>query len=272
MALARTAPVSWGPMDFGHLLRAHRQARGLSQLALALEAEVSTRHLSFLESNRAKPTREMVLRLAEALQVPLRTRNDLLLGAGLAPEFKETPLESPDLKEVRALLELLIRRNQPYPALVIDRCWAVVMVNEAYAKMLGAPVGQVVPAYQLLPPERRPNILALFFDPLGFRPLVANWEEVARDLVPRLRLERLQADPAVAQVLDPILTRTDLPKPGPPGPPRLMVPLRLHTPVGTCSFFTTLSTLGTPQDVTLAELRIECFHPADEETTRAWSW
>ncbi|MBK6686451.1 MAG: helix-turn-helix transcriptional regulator [Deltaproteobacteria bacterium] len=259
-------------MDFGRLLRAHRQARGLSQLALGLEAEVSTRHLSFLESDRARPTREMVLRLAEALQVPLRARNDLLIGAGLAPEFKETPLESPDLSDMRALLELLIRRNQPYPAMVIDRRWDLVMANQAYAAIIGAQIGQELPAYQLLPPSKRPNILALFFDPAGFRPLVANWEEVARELVPRLRLESAQADPEVNSVLDPILARSDLPKPITPGPPRLMIPLRLHTPRGTCAFFTTLSTLGTPQDVTLAELRIECFHPADEETVRAWSW
>lgn len=256
-------------MAFGDALRQHRQARRLSQLALALDAGVSTRHLSYLETERASPSREMVLQLADTLQLPLRERNALLLAAGFAPHFQQTPLDAASMGEVRKLVELLLARNEPFGAIVLDRRWDIVMVNEGYARVLALLLGVTVPAYTVLPEGARPNAVTSFFDPTGIRRFIRNWEAVARDLLPRLQRERATADASLAAVLDPVLTRADLPRgPAPLDAPKLVVPLELELAGTRLTFFTTLSSIGTPQDVTLEELRIECLHPADALTER----
>ena len=238
-------------------------------MALALTARVSTRHLSYLETGRAQPSREMVLQLADAMQLPLRERNTLLLTAGFAPHFAQTPLDAAPMSEVRSLLELLLRRNEPFGAVVLDRQWNVVMVNTAYAAMLEVMLRRKVPAYTVLPEGQRPNLLKAFFEPQGLRPFITNWSEVARELVPRLQRERVNAEDSVAALLDSVLNRRDLPTFDAPEVPRMIVPLELSFAGTALRFFTTISSIGTPHDVTLEELRTECLHPADEATAQA---
>jgi transcriptional regulator with XRE-family HTH domain len=166
----------------GPLLRHWRAARRVSQLDLALDADVSSRHLSFVETGRAQPSREMVLRLAEALEVPLRERNALLLAAGYAPLYRETDLGAPEMVEARLAVEFILAKQEPYPAIVVDRHWNLLLANPSTHRFLalflpGPPAGPV-------------NVMRLMFDPRGVRPFVENWEEVARHLVERLHARR----------------------------------------------------------------------------------
>jgi len=257
------------PRRVGPLLRQHRQRRRLSQLTLSLEAGVSTRHLSFVETHRAQPSRELVLQLAEVLQLRLRERNELLLAAGYAPVFPETPLDAAPMAELRRAVELLLRRNEPFGALALDRRWDVVMVNGAYAWLLGQLTGAALTPYAVLEAPR-PNVLREFFDPRGLRPFVKNWDEVAGALVPRLLRERAEADEDHAALIDEVLAYPGVPRrPAASGAPRLVVPLQLAVGGQVLSFFSTLATVGTPRDVTVEELRIESFHPVDEATSAA---
>jgi transcriptional regulator with XRE-family HTH domain len=262
------APVAVEPSPVGLLLQYWRKARQMSQLALATEAGVSSRHLCFLETGRARPSREMVLQLAETLGVPLRERNALLLAAGFAPAFRESSLESPDLAPVRLALEAILEQQEPYPAVVMNRRWDIVHSNRAAARFFARLLGD-------RPAPTPPNVLRLMFHPQGLRPSVTNWEAVAEGLVRRLHREAVGGvlDDAARALLAEILDYPGVPKRW--ATPQLATPLLPVLPV--CfrhaeqdfNFFSTVTVLGTPCDVTAQELRIECFFPGDPETAAA---
>jgi len=249
----------------GELLRQWRERRRLSQLDLALQAEVSTRHLSFVETGRASPSREMVLHLAEQLDVPLRERNHLLLAAGYAPVYPESALDDPALAAIRDALRQVLRGHEPYPALVVDRAWSLVEANASVALFTEG----VAPAL-LAPPA---NALRISLHPQGLAPRIANLGEWRAHLLARLRRQvALTADPALAALLQELRAYPcDQPEPEVelPGPGDVVVPLRLRHPDGELTFFSTVATFGTPLDVTVSELAIEAFFPANPATAAA---
>jgi transcriptional regulator with XRE-family HTH domain len=264
MASTHTARAATPPA-IGALLQYWRKTRNLSQLALANEANVSPRHVCFLETGRARPSREMVLHLADTLSIPLRERNALLMAAGFAPAFRESSLDAPQLASVRAAIDAILAQQEPYPAVVMNRAWDIVAANGAAARF-----------FRMLLDGRTPpdpnNVLRLMFHPEGLRPCVTNWAEVAATLVQRLHRE------AIGGVLDEhsrtLLTEI-LDYPGVDAQWRRLDPSAALLPVLPVSFqhgqlqfafFSTVTVLGTPQDITLQELRIESFFPADDAT------
>lgn len=255
---------------FGQLLQRWRQLRGKSQLALAADAEVSPRHVSFVESGRSIPSREMVLTLASALGVPLRERNTLLLAAGYAPLYRETDLDAPELAPARRALDLILRHQEPYPAVVMNRHWDIVTSNDAAARffafLLGSAGGEGSgPA----------NVVRLMFDPRGLRPYVSNWLVVAEALIQRVQREAVGgvADEQTDRLLREVLTYPDVPERwsslDPSVPIAPFIPVAFRKGELAVRFFSTVTTLGTPQDITLQELRVECFFPCDRETEEA---
>ena len=252
----------------GDLLREWRQRRRMSQLDLACEAEISTRHLSFLETGRAQPSREMVLHLAERLAVPLRERNVLLVAAGFAPVFAERSLEDPALHSSRKAVDLVLAGHEPYPALAVDRHWTLIAANGAVGRLIGG-----ADAALLQPPV---NVLRLSLHPQGLAPRIANLPEWRAHLLARLRQQiEVSADPTLAELLRelsdyPLSGSAQAGKPdGLRGPVGVVVPLRLTTEQGTLSLISTTTVFGTPLDVTLAELALESFFPADASTADA---
>jgi transcriptional regulator with XRE-family HTH domain len=250
------------PGDVGYRIRKWRQRRRMTQLDLALHAEISTRHLSFLETGKAQPSREMVLHLCERLDVPLRERNTLLIAAGYAPTFAQRRLDDPALKPARAAVEQVLRGHEPYPALAIDCHWTMVTANRAVAPLLAG-----LPASLLKPPL---NVLRLSLHPEGLATRIVNLAEWRAHLLNRLRQQtEITADPALEILLKELrgypapISRTPVNTFG-----GVIMPLRLVTDAGTLSFFSTTTVFGTPVDVTLAELAIEAFFPADDATAR----
>ena len=254
--------------SFGEALRETRGARKLSQLDLAVEAGISQRHLSFLESGRARPSRGMVLQLAESLELPLRNRNRLLVAAGFAPVFPQRPLDSEAMAPVRQALERLLAHHEPYPALVMDRSWNVLMTNRAFDR-LGALQGDPEQMWQRVCGDGPRNMFKLTFHPQGLRPLISNMAEVGSHLLARARLEALE-EPVVAKLLDEVLAYPDTParwkvaEPASHPPPVLAAQMRLGD--ARLNLFTMLSTFGTPQDLTTDSLRVEHLFPADTES------
>lgn len=246
---------------FGELLRTWRLRRRLSQLTLATEAEISTRHLSFLETGRSSPSREMVLRLSRVLSLPLRERNVMLHAAGLAPAFSERPLTDPALDVARQAVELVLRGHEPHPALAVDTHWTLLSANAAVPPLLAG----VAPAL-LAPPV---NVLRLSLHPDGLAPRIHNLAEWRAHLLERLRHQiSVTADPTLADLLGELLA---LPAPDEPPPAslasgRIVVPLELRSEGRLLRLLSTTTVFGTPIDVTLAELAIESFFPADAET------
>ena len=247
----------------GPLLRSWREQRRLSQLALADQAEVSTRHLSCVETGRARPSRAFVLHLAEHLDVPLRGRNELLVAAGFSPEYGHTDLDAPELAPVRDALDLVLGHAEPYPALVVDRHWDLVRANAGLALLLDG----VDPAL-LAPPV---NVLRVSLHPDGMVSRLEDVEAYAAHALSVLRREAAVLGDPVLEALHeelaahhPAAARGAVPteRPGP------VLPLVLRTPLGRLSFLTTAARFGTASDVTLAELTIESFFPADAETAR----
>ena len=238
----------------------------MSQLSLALEAEISTRHLSFLETGRAQPSREMLLLLARTLEVPLRGRNELLTTAGYAPIYHETALEAPEMAQARRAFDFMLRQQEPYPAIVLDRHWNILKTNEAMGRVMGLFLEPG--AVESLGP---PNAMRLSYHPKGLRPFIANWEAVAAAFIQWLHRDFLRTgDAETRRLLDELLSYPDVPRRwqsldlDASTAPFLVIDLvkgdtRLQ-------FFTLLASLGTPYDITLHELRIECFFPADEAT------
>jgi transcriptional regulator with XRE-family HTH domain len=251
----------------GDLLRDWRQRRRLSQLDLASEAEISTRHLSFVESGRAQPSREMLLHLAERLDVPLRERNVLLVAAGYAPIFRERPLTDPALASARQAIDLVLKGHEPYPALAIDRHWTMVAAN--------AVVGRIVAGADPSLLEPPVNVLRLSLHPKGLAPRTLNLPEWRAHLLERLRRQvELTADPVLSTLLDelrgyPAPASTRPRRPGNGETANVFVPVQFASEAGTLSFFSTTTVFGTPVDITLSELAIEAFFPADQATTEA---
>lgn len=248
----------------GPLLRGWRMRRKLSQLQLAMEADVSSRHVSFIETGRAKPSREMVLTLAAALDVPLRERNTFLASAGFAPVYRESDLAAPELASVRTALTFFLEHHNPFPALVIDSHWNILMANESSGRLTAALVDPVEIA-----DLGTPNLLTLIFDPRGLRSCIANWDEVAKTMIERAHREVINGS-ASESLLSRIFSYPDVPRdwrkpeldrPIPPTLPVIFEGKDLRV-----SLFSALTTLGTPQDVTLQELQIESFFPADPES------
>ena len=260
--------------DFGRLLRQWRRVRHMSQLDLALGSDVSSRHISFIETGRSNPSREMVLTLSATLDLPLRQRNALLQAAGFAPTYSETELDSPQMAEMLRALRLLLQHHGPQcGAVAFDRHWECLMANEPYVRFMRLlrtdQCAHIEPL--ALAPRPRFNLLRVLFDPGGHRRYVANWEVVARALLLRLQQEAAwSGDPVTHDLLQELLAYPGVPQhwrettiQGHP----MVVPIELRLPGGlTVRLFSTITTLGTPQDITLQELRIESFHPADEES------
>ncbi|HWX49077.1 MAG TPA: helix-turn-helix transcriptional regulator [Roseomonas sp.] len=255
-------PLSSGPA-IGPLLRAWRQRRRRSQLDLALDAEISQRHLSFVESGRAAPSREMVLRLAEQLEVPLRERNALLLAAGFAPAFAERPLDHPAMTAAREAVERILHAHAPHPALAVDRHWHLVAANAAVAPLLEG----VAEAALLAPPV---NVLRLSLHPRGLAPRIANLGEWRAHLLERLRRQMMaSADPVLAALLaelSALASPAGVQAAGEHPAGGLLVPLELESAAGRLSLISTTTVFGTPVEVTLSELAVEAFYPADAAT------
>jgi transcriptional regulator with XRE-family HTH domain len=248
----------------GELLRSWRERRRLSQMDLALEAEVSTRHLSFVETGRSVPSRDMVLRLAEQLDLPLRERNQLLLAGGYAPVYSQAPLDAPELAEVRAAVRQVLSGHEPYPAAAVDRHWNLVEANAGIEVM----TAQI--ARELLEPPV--NAMRLALHPDGLAPHIVNLGEWRAHLLSRLRRQvAVTADPVLSELLDEVRAYPcddDAPDEV-PAAGEVFVPLRLRHGDGELAFFSTVTTFGTPLDVTVAELAIESFFPANEATAAA---
>ena len=246
----------------GQLLRWWRQRRRLSQLELAIEAEVSARHLSFVETARASPSRDMVLRLADALEVPLRERNALLLAAGFAPAFPVRAFDDPGLAPIRAALETVLAGYEPYPALVVDRGWQLIVANHA-ASVLTAGVR----AELLEPPV---NVLRLSLHPGGLASRIVNLAEWRDHLLRRLAREvAVAGTPDLADLLAELAGYPGGDHPISADGSAVAVPLTLNTEVGELSFISTVTTFGTPLDVTASELSVEAFLPANTATSDA---
>jgi transcriptional regulator with XRE-family HTH domain len=253
------------PAAVGDLLREWRQRRHLSQLDLACDTEISTRHLSFIETGRSTPSREMVLKLAERLEVPLRARNTLLTAAGYAPIYAERPLGDPALAPARQAIDRLLTAHEPYPAIAIDRHWTLVASNRVAARLMGG----VDPA--LLQPHA--NVLRLSLHPGGLATRIANLVEWRTHLLARLRRQvDVSADPVLGELLRELAAY-----PPPDGVAwsaaavthdygSVLVPLQLRTGDDILSFFSTTTIFGTPVDVTLSEIALESFFPADAAT------
>jgi transcriptional regulator with XRE-family HTH domain len=261
---ATTSPV-------GELLRHWRGVRHLSQLALAGEVATTQRHLSFIESGRSQPSRAMILRLARALDVPIRERNQLLLAAGYASLYREAGLASEAATQVRAAVERMLEAHEPYPAVVMDRHWNVVTTNSA----AGAFFAWLLGGRELDEPA---NVIRLMFDPDGLRPFVRNWEDIAEALIRRVHREAVGGFPDAETVA---LLQQALGYPGVPSewrtpdfrtPPLPVIPVEWEKDGLALSYFSTVTTLGTPQDAMLQEIRIESFFPSDDATAaHAWT-
>lgn len=252
-------------LTFAGQLKAWRMRRRMSQLDLALRSGVSQRHVSFLESGRARPSREMILQLSETLGVPLRERNDLLLAGGFAPMFRARPFDDPQMAQVMAAVQMMLANHEPLPALCVDRCWNVRLANasfERFSALLGADIWTRVGG-----PER--NLMRLLFHPAGLRPLIANWTEIAPALWHRARRE---AEVVGGEDIRALLTSLsayqdeDILRPSGDTPLLPVLPVVFVRDGLRISLFTVIATFGTAQDVTADELRIESFFPADAGT------
>ncbi|HEV7241644.1 MAG TPA: helix-turn-helix transcriptional regulator [Thermoanaerobaculia bacterium] len=248
----------------GPLLREWRQRRRLSQLELALEAEVSARHLSFVETGRSMPSRDMVLHLAERLEIPLRERNALLIAAGYAPVFPERKLDDPALDAARKAVDLVLAGHEPYPAIAVDRHWTLVAANRAVGPFM------TVEDESLLQPPL--NVLRVSLHPRGVAPRIANFVEWRAHVLERLRRQiDASGDPVLIALLEELRSY-----PAPTASPSqhhreyngVVVPIELITDQGILAFFSTTTIFGTPVDVTLSELAVEAFFPADEKTAQ----
>lgn len=259
-------PATRRESPFGAMLRTHRSASGMSQERLAASAEVSTRHLSYLETGRAAPSRQMVLLLASALELPLRERNALLEAAGFASAYRESALDAGGMRALDDAIARLLDKLEPYPAVVVDRHWNVLRQNRAAARLLP----MFVPPDA--PPELSTNLVTAVVDPRGARPYLVNWEEVVRAIVERSRLE-LAKDPPGSErrrMIDGLLARPEVQacmrNARTEAPPLPFLPVHVRRDGLEARFFTMLTSVGTPLDVTAEELRIETYFPADDAT------
>jgi transcriptional regulator with XRE-family HTH domain len=260
------------PSKFPSRLSWWRRKRGLSQLQLAMTAACSQRHISFLELGRTKPSREMVLRLSGALDLPLRQSNELLLAAGYAPVWAETDLGATPLAPIREALEYILAQQEPFPAVVVDRRWNLLQANKGAVAMVEFLVGPIKPGTAI-------NLADALVAPDVLRPHLANWSEVVRYFVRSVEADAAaDATPETAALLDRLLNYKDvraaISQVPPVGGDAPILPMHFQKGRTKLRLFTTIATLGTPQDITLQELRIESFFPMDEgtrEAFRKWS-
>ncbi len=258
-------------VNFAAALRYWRHKRGISQLRLSVDSGISQRHLSFLESGRSQPSREMVLKLGIVLDVPLRERNVMLLAAGYAPAYQERSLSDPELASVKQALDFMLAQQAPYPALVVDRLWNLVMANGPASMLM---------RWLLDVPEPAPlsgtgiNVLRLMLDPLMVRRYLLNWQEVGADLLHWIQREALgdglgsEAATLLAELLALPGVACAVPTANLDARALPFLPMQLHKDGIELRLFTTIATLGTPHDVTVHELRVESFFPADDATAR----
>jgi transcriptional regulator with XRE-family HTH domain len=251
--------------QLGELLRYWRQERGKSQLDLSMDTGISQRHLSFVESGRSSPSRDLLTVVSEALNIPLRERNALLLASGFAPQYREQSIDAGQMKIVTQAIDRMLKQHEPHPALVLDRYWNVVRANEAAPRFFGSFID-----LEKWPKPR--NLLNLMFDPAGLRPFVEEWETVAAGLLQRVRRE------AVGQVVDAKLRELLKRLWEYPGVADLKPSLAAQSPVlpmvfrkgnQRFSYFSLITTVGTPQCITAQELRVECMFPTDVEERSA---
>jgi transcriptional regulator with XRE-family HTH domain len=254
------------------MLRWWRRHRALSQLDLAGRADISQRHLSFMELGRASPSAEMVTRLAAALDVPLRQHNTLLLAAGFAPVWRQTALAAPELSQIRSALDYMMAQQEPFPAVVVDRHWNLLQSNSGAMRLVEFLVGP-------LPPDTPVNLADALVAPDVLRPYLVNWADVVRYFIRSVEAD-LAADgtPQTAALLERLLAyqgvRPAVKAPADESAAAPVVPMHFRKGNTELRLFTTIATLGTPQDITVQELRVECFFPMDKATAgvlRAWS-
>lgn len=248
----------------GDLLREWRVGRRRSQLDLALDAGVSPRHLSCVETGKSRPSASLIEQLAETLEIPLRERNALLLAAGYAPRYRETSLEAAELERSRQAIELILDHHNPYPAFVANRYWDALIVNRGLERFFARLLGRA---------PRHGNVLHQIFDPKDVRPFVADWENLARDLLRHLQgdIANLPTDARLRELLEELLSYPGVPQDwrsrGADEGPLPAIETRFHCEAGELRFFSTLTTFAGARNVTLSELRIESMFPADEETS-----
>lgn len=267
------APAVASPSQHvGPLLRHWRSIRGKSQLALSLDAGISQRHISFIESGRSVPSRRALLDIGVALDIPLRERNALLLAAGYAPVYAEGPWNAPEMESVTRALERMLRQHEPFPALVIDRYWNVLMTNEAAPRFFNCFIDMSA--------RKGPrNILHLLLDPDGMRPHVIGWERVARSLVERVRREAVGRviDSKTEELLAVLSCRVDSERAAQEAvetrdaPAFPVIPIGFRYRGAVLNYFSMVTTVGTPQTIAGEELRLECMFPLDDDTERRHS-
>jgi transcriptional regulator with XRE-family HTH domain len=266
--MSAVAPVA-GPAGFGDLLRHWRAVRRVSQLELASAAGTTPRYVSFVETGRSSPSREMVLRLALALDVPLRERNGMLLAAGFAPAYSMAPLGGDQLDRIDVALSSMLSQHEPFPAVVMDRGWTVLRANDGAARLFGT----------LLAPDpvpERANVLRLMIEPGPVRDAVRNWAEVVPALLERARREAVGGvfDQATARLVQELRDRPEVAALHPAAvrsqSPVPVIDVRFTVGGVDVDFFSVVSTIGTPVDVTAQELRVEAFFPADASSRKAW--
>lgn len=260
----RNAPA----LVFGELLKHWRTARRMSQLELASEAEVSARHLSFLETGRAQPSRDMIDLLGNVLDIPFSDQNNLLLAAGFAPKYPQREIDAPELEQARHALEFILRQQEPYPAIVIDEVWNIRMRNAASERIFR-------PFRDLseLPPERARNAMHIFCHPKGVRRFMTNWEEFVGPLIQSIHHEAVVGNSGgVLRLRDELLSYPGMPASwktiAPLSAPPLLI-MKLQKGDLALAFFATLTTFAHPHEVTLQQLRVECLFPADKVTEEA---
>lgn len=260
-----TSSVALSPL--GMLLRRWRKLRGMSQLDLALEASTSARHISFVETGRSQPSQTMVLRLAAALDVPLREQNALLRAAGYAGIYQESSLANGEMAQIQRALDFMLHKHEPYPAFVLNRYWDILKANAAMGRFMA-----MLPVCPLSDP---PNLLRLLLHPEGLRASIANWKEVAYGVLLRAQRESHTwgEDPRLKALLHEVAAYPGIPEawrmPDPEAPTAPLVPIMFEHAGQRLVWFTTIATFGTPQDITLQELRIELLFPADAATEEA---
>jgi transcriptional regulator with XRE-family HTH domain len=255
------------PSEFGDLLRYWRDVRGVSQLDLSLEAGISQRQISFIESGRSVPGRHTILNLAQTLDVPLRERNALLLAAGYAPVYSDAPWNAQEMHSVIRALERVVRQHEPFPAIVMDRQWNVLMTNDAAPRFFNHFI-------DMDSREGPRNMLHLIFDPKGMRPFVADWDNVSRSFLQRVHRESVGhvIDDNTRRLLDELLAYPDVPRDwkahhAPSATPTMpVIPLGFVSEGVELRYFSMVTSVGTPQTIAAQELRLECMFPADDAT------
>jgi transcriptional regulator with XRE-family HTH domain len=250
----------------GTLLRQWRERRKMSQESLAHEAGVSSRHMSFVETGRASPDRDLILSLSRSLDVPLRARNELLSAAGFSAVYHETALEAPQMAQVRRAVDFMLRQQEPYPALVLDRHWNILRANEAMGRFVA-----LLLSAQEAADAGAPNIMRLTYHPKGLRPWIVNWEETASAFIQWLHRDLLRTgDGKTAALLDELLSYPEVPRNwltlDLDASTEPFLAMEFRKGATSARFFTTIASLGTPYDITLHELRVENFFPADDAT------